>query len=113
MFVAFNKNIASSKDFRYEDVLSGNVTINKKITRRSEWSGVNPGRNYNFNDISDQDRLHGIGVKSNVISISDFRVYSDVFVSSPFNGFMNHIQNHRTQVGDLPVGGQFEEDLSI
>jgi|TARA_B110000495_G_scaffold157954_1_gene141753 hypothetical protein len=113
MFVAFNKNVASSKEFRYEDLSSGSVTINKKVTRAAEWSGVNPGRNYNFSDVSDKDRLHGVGVKSNVISISDFRVYSNVFVSSPFDGFMNHIQNHRTQVGDLPANGNFAEDNTI
>ena len=113
MFIAINKNIASSGEFSYDDMVFGDVTINKKITTQSGSDNVNPGRNYNYSDISDQERLHGVGMKSNVISVSDFRVYSNVFVSSPFDGFMNHIQNHRTQIGDLPANGNFAEDNAV
>lgn len=104
MSVAYNKEIVSKKEFNQNDVKFAKLYINKKISRKSKWKNVDAGRQFNFNDIDDKNRIHGLGIKSNSLAVSDFRTYSDVFVSSPNDPFLSHIQNHREQVGDIPFG---------
>ena len=104
MSVAYNKEIATTKQFRQEDVKFAKLLINKKISRKSKWKNIDAGRQYNFNDVNDKNRVHGLGIKSNSLAVSDFRTYSDVFVSSSNDPFLSHIQNHREQVGDIPFG---------
>lgn len=104
MSVAYNKEIATTKQFRQEDVKFAKLLINKKISRKSKWKNIDAGRQYNFNDVNDKNRVHGLGIKSNSLAVSDFRTYSDVFVSSSNDPFLSHIQNHREQVGDIPHG---------
>lgn len=113
--VAFNKNIATTKQFKYEDVLYANFNIDRIATRSPEYKGMSPGRNYNFNEIPDANRLHAIGVKSNNVQVSDFRVYSNLAFDNPANKSLSHIQNHRDQLGDLPPNlhsGNFAPEFS-
>tara|TARA_B100001093_G_C26837935_1_gene1019193 strand:+ start:887 stop:2215 length:1329 start_codon:yes stop_codon:yes gene_type:complete len=112
--ISFNKNIATTKDFKYEDVLYSNLKINKIGARAAEYKGMNPGRNYNFNEISDDKRLHAIGIKSNSVQVADFRVYSNLSFNTPVSKVLSHIQNHRDQLGDLPPNlhsGSFSPEL--
>ena len=71
--------------------------------------------NNNFNEIPDANRLHAIGVKSNNVQVSDFRVYSNLAFNNTANKSLSHIQNHRDQLGDLPPNlhsGNFAPELS-
>lgn len=96
-----NKNISSTKQLRYEDVLSWTVNINRKSWKKAEYKNMSAGRDTNFNNSSDAERLHAIGVCSNNLQVADFRVIAN---KSMINDWKNicHIQNHREQFGDLP-----------
>lgn len=106
MFIALNKEISSTKQFKYKDVSYANVYVNK-IRNILSNSSKDIGRNYNFNDIPNSYRVHGLGIKSNTIQIADFRVYSNIAVSSYKSKFLSHLQNHRDQIGDLPNSDKF------
>ena len=96
-----NKNISSTKQLRYEDILSWTVNINRKSWKKAEYKNMSAGRDTNFNNSSDAERLHAIGVCSNNLQVADFRVIAN---KSMINDWKNicHIQNHREQFGDLP-----------
>lgn len=111
MKVVLNPVIHKSRTFQYEDILSGNQKINNRLYSKdamkksyADRKKIDGGRNYNFSDVSDEDRIHGMCLYNKHIHISDFRVYSDLAPESPLDRFLCHVQNHRNQVGDLPSG---------
>ena len=55
---------------------------------------MSAGSDTNFNNSSDAERLHAIGVCSNNLQVADFRVIAN---KSMINDWKNicHIQNHR------------------
>ena len=79
----------------------GQVNINRKSWKKAEYKNMSFGRDTNFNNSSDAERLHAIGVCSNNLQVADFRVIAN---KSMINDWKNicHIQNHREQFGDLP-----------
>lgn len=112
LMITYNKEIATSKQFKYEDLRFGKMKVDKIGLRRTEYKGLSPGRNNNFNETSDSNRLHGIGVQSNNVQVADFRVYGNTSFIDDWKN-LSHLQNHREQLGDLPKvlhTGSFSQD---